>query len=221
MQILHTDFNKNPNVGLFGYVTDTYCLVGKDISHKFCKELEAVLKVPIHQISLAGTNLIGVFCAGNSKTLIVPNICFDNELQVLDDLGITYTVLETDLTALGNNILCNNHGAYINPEFSDEEQRYISKVLGVRAAKGMIGDVQVTGAACIVRKNHAIISPFVSDEQLGNIQTLLKVKAVKGTANFGSPYVKSAVLVNSHGFVAGKLCTGIELDELYKGLGFK
>ncbi len=221
MQILHTDFNNNPNVGLFGYVTDKYCLVGKDISHKVCNELEAVFKVPIHQITLAGTNLIGVLCVGNNKTLLVPNICFDNELEVLDQLGIHYTIFETDLTALGNNILCNNHGAYINLEFNDDEQKYLGKVLSVPVVKGMIGDVQVTGAACVVRKNHALISSFVHDNQLEQIQSLLKIRAVKGTANFGSPYVKSAVLVNSNGFVAGKLCTGIELDELYKGLGFK
>ena len=70
MHILKTNFNGNPNVGLFGFATDEYCLLGKEIKKYVAKEIEKVLKVPVHQITLAGTSLIGAFAVGNSKILL-------------------------------------------------------------------------------------------------------------------------------------------------------
>ena len=221
MKLLQTDFNKNPNIGLYAYTTDKYCLIGKDLTDSLLKELETVLQVPVYRVSIAGTNLIGAFCSGNNKKLLIPKMCFNDELERLKELKIKFSVVDTELTALGNNILCTEKGAYINPEFSDKEVEQLKKLLDVPVIKGMIGDVEVTGATGVIRKNHAVISPYVTDEQLEKIQHHLHVTAVKCTANFGSPYLKSALVVNSKGFIAGKLCTGVELDDLYRGLGFK
>ena len=221
MRLLHTDFNKECNVGLLGYANNKYCLVGRHLSEKLCDEIEKTLKVPVHQISIAGTNLIGAFCVGNNKTLLVPGIIFEDEERMLKKLKINYTVFDTELTALGNNILCNDNGAYVNPDFSAEEKKQIEKLLGVKVESGLIGELEVTGATCVIREDKAVISPYAEKSQIQKIEELLKVTCVEATINFGSPHLKSGLIVNSNGFIAGKLSTGIELDAVFKGLGFE
>jgi translation initiation factor 6 (eIF-6) len=66
MHVLMTDINGNPNIGLYGFCNDNFCLLGNEVPEKKFKEIEDVLKVKCHRISIAGTSLIGVFVAGNN-----------------------------------------------------------------------------------------------------------------------------------------------------------
>ena len=95
MHLLMTNINGNPNVGLYGFANNKYVLVGREVPAALAQEIGKVLNVPVHQISIAGTSLLGVFLAGNDHKLLVPSIAFDSELRVLDKLGIPYAVIET------------------------------------------------------------------------------------------------------------------------------
>ena len=74
MHVLIANVQGNPNVGLYGYANDQYCLLGTEVPSKTAKKIEKVLKVPTHRISMCGTSLVGVFVTGNNKCLLVPEI---------------------------------------------------------------------------------------------------------------------------------------------------
>ena len=47
---------------MFGLATDKFCLVGRAVKEKDLRELEPVLGVPVLQVGLYGTELVGLFC---------------------------------------------------------------------------------------------------------------------------------------------------------------
>ncbi|MFC1697174.1 translation initiation factor IF-6 [Nanoarchaeota archaeon] len=220
MHILRTNFNGNPNVGLFGFATEEYCLIGKEVKKKDIKEIEKVLKVPCHRISLCGTSLIGAFAAGNSNILLLPEIVFEEELKVLDNLKIKYQVIKTHLTAFGNNILCNDNGCLVNPEFSAVQKKQIRTALNVPLKPGTIAGLDIVGSLGISNKNACIVHRNASDEEIEKVSDLLELEVHTGTANFGNPFVKSAIIANSNGFVIGGQSTGVEVNNVDDMLGF-
>ena len=61
MHVKKIAFESNTNIGLFAYANDEYCLVGEQTSERDIEAIEQILKVPIHKLNIAGTNLLGVF----------------------------------------------------------------------------------------------------------------------------------------------------------------
>ena len=214
------NINGNPNIGLYGFCTDEYCLVGKEVTADIVKKIKEVLKVPVHKITISGTSLIGVLVNGNSNKLLVPNITRDEELAVLKKLKIDYEFIDTKLTAFGNNILCNDHGAIVNPDFSAVVKKKIRQALNVKLHPGTIADIEVVGSCIAFNSETAVIHAGATQEDIDEIESLLRVKCEKATANFGSPYLRSAILSNSNGFLIGDASTGIEIATIDEGLGF-
>ncbi|RME78465.1 translation initiation factor IF-6 [Candidatus Woesearchaeota archaeon] len=220
MHLLKTSINGNPNVGLYGYVTDDFALVGIEVPEDLVKEYEKVLKVPVHRITVAGTSLIGVFVAGNSKGILVPNIIFDDERAQLDKLGIKYTLIDTKLTALGNNILCNDQGALINPEFTDEQLQAIQDALGVPTQRATIANLEIVGACAAINANGGIVHREIEDTEKELVEDALQIEVEASTINLGSPYIRSGILTNSKGFIIGELSAGPEVTFADECLGF-
>ncbi len=214
MAVYRTDFLSNPNVGLFGYAGEGFCLLGQHIPRRQADEAAKALGVRVHQVRLCGTELIGVFCAGNSKALLVPEIIFDHEFEKLKALGCSPVIIETDLTALGNNILCNDNGCVLSQDFPDEVVSQVKKALKVPVAKGTIGGLHNVGALAVLSGKVCVVSPDASGEERRLLEETLKVRCVEGTANMGMPYLRAAVLANSKGMVIGSACSGVEIANI-------
>ena len=118
MHVATVNYNGNPNIGLFCYVNDNYCLVPHAFPEKLLKLFKEVFQVPVYESRAAGTDLLGVFFSGNTTTLLVPKIMFDFELKELDRFKIKYKVVDSTLTALGNNMLVTEKACIVNPEYS-------------------------------------------------------------------------------------------------------
>lgn len=213
-------FNSNPNIGLFAYCNDKFCLIGKSVQTNDINKFEKLLDVPIYRVNIAGTSLLGVFCAGNSNCLLLPGIVFDDELKELDKLGVRYQVIETKLTALGNNILCNNNGAIINPEFEEDAIKKIKEHLQVEVKVSTIGELDNVGALGVSNERKCLLSIDASDSEVKVIEKLLNVECTLSTVNMGLPYLHAGIIANSRGFLISDHSTGIEITEADKGLGF-
>lgn len=220
MHVEKTDFNGNFNLGLYAYANDNYCLVGHDVPADKIELLQNILKVPVHKISIAGTSLIGVFLAGNNNSLLVPKLAFTHELEALKKLGIKYHVITTKLTALGNNILCNDKGALINPDFGKTEEQEIKDALKVPVKRSKIANLDIVGALGALNNNGILIHRDAEDFEIDFIETTLGLKVYLGTVNFGSPYIKSGVIVNSNGFLIGESSGGPEIQNADIAFGF-
>lgn len=214
MAVYRTDFLSNPNVGLFGYASEEFCLLGEHIQKEQVKETAKVLGVDIHQVRLCGTELIGVFCTGNSNALLVPEILFDHEFENLKELGCLPVIIETELTALGNNILCNDNGCVLSLDFPDTAVKQIKKALAVPVKKSTIGELHNVGALAVLSGPVCIVSPDATEKERKLIEKTLAVKCVEGTANMGMPYLRAAVLANSKGMVISAACSGVEIANI-------
>lgn len=220
MKLFKTSLHGNSNIGLYGFCNDHYCLLAPEFTPEQVATIQDVLKVPIYQIKIAHTSLIGALVTGNSRVLLVPNITDDPELMVLKRLKIPFHVIPSKITALGNAILCNDAGALVHREYSADVKKIIRQALNVRLHPGEIGDTEVPGSCVVHNRRGAVIHAFATQEQIKEVEDLLGVPCIKGTVNFGSPLVHSGVLANSNGMVIGNASTGIEIENIYEALGF-
>lgn len=220
MKLYKTSLNGNSNIGLYGFCNDLYCLLASEFTPEQVAIIHEVLRVPVYQIKIAHTSLIGALVTGNSRVLLVPNITDDPELMQLKRLNIPYTIVPSKITALGNAILCNDAGALVHCEYSADVKKIIRQALNVRLHPGEIGNTEVPGSCVVHNTRAAIIHAFATLEQIKEVEDLLGVPCTKGTVNFGSPLIRSGLLANSHGMVIGDASTGIEIENIYEALGF-
>ncbi|MBU0757993.1 MAG: translation initiation factor IF-6 [Nanoarchaeota archaeon] len=220
MHVAIASINANPNIGLYCYCNDSFCLVPKSFPENLKKVFEDVLKVPVFNVTLAGTSLIGVFTAGNKNTILVPEIVFRNEFAELDRLKIKYTVVKSELTALGNNIICNDAGSIVNPDYDDRLIEFLSKELKVPVKKGKINELDTVGSLARVTEKYGLIHNEARDFEIRFIEDNLNVKLTRGSVNFGSPYISSGVICNKNGFIIGDVSGGPEIQNADEAFGF-
>ena len=220
MHILRTRFNGNPNIGLFGIATDEYCIIGSRLNKNMIEDIEKALKVPVIQTTICGTEMAGVFCAANSRCLLVPSIIFDNEIETLKKHKINYEIIKTRHTALGNNILCNDKGCVVSKDLEKEAIKKIEKALEVKAVKSRISGLDIIGSTAVLNSKGCLAHEDIKKEEKELIENILKIKCETGTISFGSPYIKAGIIANSNGFIISKSSGGPEIANADEALGF-
>jgi translation initiation factor 6 len=215
MRVEQTNVWGESFIGLMGFATDKYAIV--------CPGFEntEVLKVPVIKTKLYGTNLVGMFCVGNSNGFLVPHIVSDSEKEKLDcfakELGIKMGIMRGKYTTLGNMMSANDKAAITSEEISDTE--LVEDILDVKATSKNIAGRTSVGAYVLTTNNGFIAHPD-SEKQIDEISDILGVKGLLGTVNCGIPYVKSGIIANTKGYITGKRTTGIELQRIDDALGF-
>ncbi|MGV8087036.1 MAG: translation initiation factor IF-6 [Candidatus Woesearchaeota archaeon] len=218
--ILVTNFNSNPNVGLYCYATDKYCLIGTEVPEELISEIEEVLNVPSIRLNIAGTSLLGVFLSGNKNCLLVPAIAFETELAVLKTHKIKYQLIDTKLTCLGNNIICNDKGCLVSSEYSDKEIKIFEKVLKVEVAKTKIAELNTLGSLAVHTKKGILCHHEILEHEAELLKKILKVEVFTGTVNMGVPFIGSGIVCNNKGFIIGDASGGPETVNADEALGF-
>ncbi len=216
MPILRTNFFGDPNIGLYSFATDRYCLLGTH--RKENKKLREALGVPVAVSSAEHTDLAALFVAGNSSGIVVSKIFEDYELEHLKN-SFEVLVLDTDYTALGNLILLNDKGIVLSPLLKRHKEK-IEKFFGLPCEITKIAGIVVVGSTGIATNRGCLLHPKVKDAEKEIIERTLKVKTDIGTVNFGSPFVKSGIIANSGGVVVSEACSGPELGRISETLGF-
>ena len=221
MGVLKANFHGTPNVGLYGYATDEYLLLGEHLEEKLLHEIQKALgNVPIHIFRVAGTGMSGVFLAGNKHAILVPGIAFDTEIEQLEKLDISFTIFKTRHTCLGNNIVCNNHGAIISTDFDETERKTIEKHLQVPALRMNIAGLNTPGAVIVLNGEYGVIHRDASIQEMKEAERILKVKLTPATSNLGTPYLRSSIINNGHGFIIGDQSGGPEIVHIEESLGY-
>lgn len=218
LKVLKTNFRGNPTVGLYIYVTDSYCLVGPEVPESEYEELQRVFGVPVHKFTVAGTGLLGVFLAGTSDTVLIPGISFDTETNLLDKLNINYKVIDTIFTALGNNILCNDKGCLISEEFPEKDKQQIDTALGMKSKYFKIDEITVVGSCAVATNTGCVCHKAAKEFEEQMIAETLHVPVTKGTVNLGNPYIKAGMAANKNGMIVGDLSGGPEIVNAEEAL---
>ena len=225
MPVHTTTFHGNPNVGLYAYCTERagqrLVIIGERLSKDDEKNVADALGAELHYIMIAGTPMPGIFLAGNSKALLVPAIAFEREIEALNKLGLPVHVLDTTLTCLGNNILVNDHGCLVNPDFTETEIKKLHALLGVPVKRIKIAGLDTPGACVVLNGRHGIIHRDAAEFEIEMVKQTLGLESLEpASVNLGSPYVKAGVAANSHGFVISSQSGGPEIVHIEQSLGY-
>ncbi|MGC8940464.1 MAG: translation initiation factor IF-6 [Candidatus Nanoarchaeia archaeon] len=218
------DVAKDPNIGIYGFATDRYCIVGKAFKPEQVSEIKQKLNVEVVQTSLYGTDLIGLFAAGTSSTLLIPSICFENEIAFLrtklQSLGVKLIMIDTKHTALGNNILLNDFVGIVSTVFSKKDVEKIKAALGIDIIQMDLAGTHVPGSVGVLTNQGALFSPNLSESEINYLEKLFGFEIGLGTVNLGNPFVATGLFANSFGFAVGSASSGWEIARIDESLGF-
>jgi translation initiation factor 6 len=219
--IARTDFEGDSSVGAYGIATDRYIFASSNMSEKALDTLERTFNLPLVQSTVATLDAVGLVCAANSNGILVPYTTTDEELaQLRASAEVPVDWIEDKMTALGNIIAANDHGAICHPDFGPQARQKISDVLDVEVSLGTLANLPIVGANSIITNHGAVVHPLATRAEIDLLSQLLKVQVEVGTVNRGSPYTSLGVMANVDSMVAGSETTGVELAHISQVLGF-
>lgn len=209
---MKANFFGDPNVGLYGFATERCCLLGCELPLKLTNKIHETLKVDINTITVAGTELAGIFAAGNSSGVVLPKIAEKQEIAAVKRLGINVAVLKSKETALGNMIVCNDKGCLVSERLK-KFKKEIADALCCSVETGKIASLQIVGSASAASNKGCLLHRDCEEQELRSVEELLGVKADLGSIN-GSPFVKAGIIANKNGVVCSEEATGPELQRI-------
>jgi translation initiation factor 6 len=197
---IRAQFEKNSDIGVFGKLTNAYCLCALGGS-EFYKVFENELAdhIPVIYCTMAGTRIVGRLSAGNRKGLLLPNTTTDQELMHLRNSlpdEVVVQRVEEKLSALGNVIACNDYVALVHHNIDRETEEIIADTLGVEVFRQTIAGNELCGSYCALSNHGGLVHPRTSVEELDELSSLVQVPLVAGTVNRGSDVIGAGIMVN-------------------------
>src|SRR5438094_276553 len=123
------------------------------------------------------------------------------------------------LSAVGNNVLCNDYGAVVHPGYDDEAVTFIGEVLGVNVVRGTVAGIKTVGSVAVATNKGVLCHPHARPGEMEVVKSTLQVPVVITTANYGAAQVGACMVANSDGAVVGSRTTPSELGRIDEGLG--
>jgi translation initiation factor 6 len=207
----------NPYVGVFCAANDELFVVARDVPKSAIKHIEGALEAQPIVTSVAHSTVVGSLLAMNSKAILASPFIEEAEMEAIGDAVYP---LPHRLSAVGNNVLCNDYGAVVHPGYDDEAVGFIQEVLGVPAIRGTVAGIRTVGAVAVATNRGALCHPHARPGEMELLKSALRVPVMITTANYGAAQVGACMVANSHGAVVGSRTTPIELGRIEEGLGF-
>jgi translation initiation factor 6 len=183
--------------------------------------IEHALHVNAYRTNIAGTSFLGAFLSGNESILLVPKIAFKREIENLKKLKIKHKIIDSDLTALGNNILVSDKTIIINPDYSAKTEKKLKEIFNAEVKRWYIKGIRTIASLIRANRNGAVISELIPFKKQENLKILLGVKNIESTTvNFGNPIISSGIVLNDKGIIIGNRTTGPEIMNIESALGF-
>ena len=217
MTVILADVFGSPNIGVYCFCTENVVIVPPGLTSRKMGQFEEALGAKVCSTTVGGSTLVGALVTGNSRCLLVPHTIRDFELERLRRF-CEIKVVNSRWTALGNIVLANDLGAVIHQDAPSEVALAVKEGLHVESAKGNIATLPFVGALGVATNKGALLSPNTLKEEQSVVESALHVEAELSSTNGGVQFVRSGILVNSHGAVVGPLTRGAELMQISKAL---
>jgi len=212
------DFFENPNLGVFCRANDDIAFIRKGLPKKVKNKIISALEIDLIELNIADATIIGALLTFNSKGAVVCDFIDDESLKIIENQGLKVCVTSDKINAAGNDILVNDKGALVHPDFKDKTIDDIQKTLGVPVSRGTIGTLKTVGMAAVVTNKGLLCHPKATEEEKRNLEKIFGVSVMIGTVNHGSPVIGSGLVANSKGAIIGNLTTGIEMGRIEEAL---
>ncbi len=210
--IYQTKFEGYTYIGLLGVANDKVCILPNFVYSDQGKKILDVLKVrKIIRTTLANSFLIGLFCALNNKTILLPDLVEEKEIKKLENNDIKVVILKESFSALGNLILMNDYGCVISKYLKDKRE-YLEKELEIPVEVSSLPLPGVYG----ICNNKGCLMLNVPKEEREKIEDTLNVEVRDSL--YLQDYPKIKAIVNSAGAIISKTCLPQETAEICDSL---
>ena len=214
-----TSYYGNPWLGMFVKTNDRITLLPKDSMDKLEAALRENLKTETVRISVADSNILGVYIAMNSNGIVLPNIMTEEELGTIRKCGLNVCVSGDRYNAHGNNVAVSDKAGVVNPHVERDEVKKMEDALGVELCPATIAGHTTVGSACIATNNGFLVHYRASEDEMAELKNILKVPGSRGTVNKGTGFVAYGAVVNRNGYAVGEGTTPFEMGRLEEALG--
>lgn len=218
--IILMEIETNPNIGLFIFANDKFAICGKNINSSQIEEIKKTLEVPVYQMTILGTDLIGVFLAGNNEKIIIPKI-YSFELEELNKITKEHEIelieIEDKVNSFGNVITLTNDsiiaGNLINKSLKEKlEKKTKLKILNLENK-----EFNGAGSVFIFANNKLFASQVLNQEDVKDFED--KISSV-GSINSGSAFIASGTVANKNGIIIGSSSSTIEIQHIVETLEY-
>lgn len=214
MDIEKYNYEGNENIGFHATVAAGQAIYPPDFKRRSFFDADKSAETYINR-----TRLVGLFTAGNSNCILIPEETTSREREKLAEAGINFQVLESPDNALGNLILCNDQGAYISEKLSHKREE-IEEALDVPVTVGKIAGIQNPGVCGLANEKGAVIHREASEEEAEKVKEVLGLEDIDiGTVNLGSPYMGSGGIAVEGNVLVGENTSGPEIGRIDRTLG--
>ena len=217
MPVGRTLFAGSPYLGVFVRGGERAVVVPPSTPGPVERELVRVLDVRSVRTTVSDSEVVGALVAGNSNGYVVGDALDPHERRALESVA-PVSVVPDRRNAMGNNVLANDTGALVHPEFTDSAISAIAVALGVRAARGTVAGLGTVGMAAVATNRGVVLHPKATEREAAHVEKLLGVPVHRSSANFGIPVVGACVVANSRGLLVGRPTTPVEIVHLQEGL---
>ena len=212
MEIERYNYEGNTNLGFYTTVSNTQSIFPPDFKRKEFFETEYC------ETYIARTRLVGLFTAGNSNCILVPETITDREKNKLEESNVNFEIINTTDTALGNLILANDKGAVIS-ENLEESKEDIEEALEVPVEVGTIAGSKTVGTGAVANSHGAVIHRDATEEEAEHVKKVLQLEDIAiGTVNLGSPYVGSGAVATDSRILVGEDTSGPEIGRIDRAM---
>ena len=218
MPVGRTLFSGSPYLGVYLRVGESLAIGPPQLPRALERDLERLLQVRVVRSTIFDCEVVGAMVAANSNGIVVGDEIDPEERRVLEGIS-PVAVVRHRQNAMGNNILANDQGALVHPEFPPEAVREIGQALGVPAERGTVAGLGTVGMAGVATNRGVVVHPKATEREADTVARVLRVPVHRSTANFGVPIVGACLVANSRGIIVGRPTTPVEIVHLQDGLG--
>ena len=215
MEIQRYDYLGNSSIGFYATVTSTQAVYPPEFKEekKEVFDVENTVETFINR-----TRLVGLFTAGNSNCILIPEGATPRERKKLEEAGIDFQVIKTNDNALGNLILANDHGAVISEKI-EEHREEIAEALDVEVTVSRIAGIKNVGVCAEANSNGVLLHRETGEDDAEKVMEALGVNdADIGTVDMGSPYIGSGLIATDTGILTSENTTGPEVGRIDRTL---
>lgn len=210
-------YGGNCNIGVYAAAGEDLAIVAGDAEPGFIRDLEIALGVETILTTIAGSFVVGSLTAMNSHGIALSGLAEQEEILHLKKVFGNVATVPGRYNAAGNNILVNDHGAIVNPIYTDAAIREFTDIFGVECVRSYIAGCDTVGSVCVVTNKGCICHTDATEEEVQLIKDVLKVDSKRTTINHGVDFLASGVIANSKGALVGDQTMPLEMGRIEEG----
>lgn len=207
------DFHGNAFLGVLARTNERVTFLGVSLPPRQRREVEEALQTEIVPLTVGGGSIVGSLLAMNGRGALLADIATEDELAAVRGAGLRAERLDHVLNAAGNNVLANDRGALVHPDYDDGTVALVGEVLGVEVQRGILAGTKTVGMAAVATNAGMLLHPKTTEAEKAAVERLFGVEAAPGTVNHGVPTVGAGVVANTKGGLTGARSTGLEIGR--------